>query len=66
MTFQFGKNPKYTISVWFSVKSWPVEIALPLSLFWWNTTDVREYKNIDICIRFLCFGFNLEIWKRAN
>jgi len=66
MTFQFGKNPEYTISVWFSVKSWCGEIAFPLSLFWRNTTSVKENRNINISIRFLCFGFSLEIWKWAN
>ena len=63
MIFQIGKNPEFTFAIWFSIAKWSGDIALPLDLSWWNVKDVKGNRNIDVTIRFLCFGFSLEIWK---
>ncbi len=57
MTFQFGKNPEYTITVWHDFTNW----ALPFKICW-RTFDINAHKNFEISLMFLCFGIEFEIW----
>ncbi|KKN68794.1 hypothetical protein LCGC14_0448140 [marine sediment metagenome] len=63
MTFQWGTNPEYTITICHNWAWHSGELALPLKLSWWNNADVMGSKCNDISITILCFRFGLEIWR---
>ena len=62
MTFQFGDNPEYTISICWNIFSYSGHLALPFTITWWSC-DAEIGKNIDIALWFLGLRFGLEIWK---
>lgn len=66
MLKRWGKNPEYTISVCSNFNWYSGELALPIKLAWWYSSDMRDNKNYDIAITFLCFRFGLEIWRWKN
>ena len=59
MVKQFGDNPEYTVYLFTDLKYW----ALPLCVYWWGPHDATTGINFSFSIKFLCFGFQLEIWK---
>lgn len=63
MTFQWGKNTEYTITICSNHNWYSGELALPIKLSWWNCSDAKNNKCNDIAITFLCFYFSLEIWR---
>ena len=58
MTFQWSKNPEYTIQTWYDFTNW----KLPFGINWRWFTDSIENKCFDIEVMFLCFGIEFEIW----
>lgn len=58
-TWQWGDNPEYTINIWTNWDRW----ALPLVISWNRFTDGICNKNCSLDIGFLCFGFNIEVWR---
>lgn len=63
MEINWGTYPRYTISICSNHNWYSGELALPIKLAWWNSTDVLGNKHNDISITFLCFRFGLEIWR---
>ena len=58
MTFQWGKNPEYTITAWHDFTNW----ALPFRICWRWFADAVENKCFDVEFMFLCLGIQFEIW----
>lgn len=59
MTIQWGKNPEYTLYLYFQ----PRFLALPLQIGWWWITDAVGNKQYSQSLHFLCFGIEFEIWR---
>lgn len=59
MLFQIGNNPEFTLYLFHNLRYW----ALPLYIYWWGPDDVTTGINFSISIKFLCFGFEFEIWR---
>ena len=58
-TWQWGKDPEYTIDVCTHWDKW----ALPLSISWRFFEDALYNKCHSIDISFLCFHFGIEMWR---
>lgn len=63
MIFRWGKNPKFTFSIYHTYSCWNGKIALPIGIDWWYTTCALNNKNLAVSITFFCFVFELERWK---
>ena len=59
MIFQIRDNPEFTFYLFANRSYW----ALPLCIYWWGPEDVGTGIHFSISIKFLCFGFEFEIWK---
>ena len=58
MTFQWGKNPDYTIETWHDFTNW----KLPFGVNWRWFAGLTNSESFGIEFMFLCFGIQFEIW----
>lgn len=58
MTFEWGKNPEYTLYLYTAWSNW----CLPFGIHWsyYNGGTGKMYSP---GLHFLCFGITLEIWR---